>query len=85
MTKDDKEDHSSHFSKDHQKAPNKQELLRFGIEFALIIALPLIILVVPAVYLDKVFNTLPLCIIAAFLISILISLALLYRRIRPFL
>jgi F0F1-type ATP synthase assembly protein I len=60
-------------------------LLELGIEFGLLIAVPLILLLALGFYLDKTFGTVPLFILIGLFLSICISSYMLYKKINPIL
>lgn len=63
----------------------KTNLLELGIEFGLIIALPLIGLIILGLYLDKKYGTVPLFILIGLFVALGISSVMLYKRINQIL
>ncbi len=56
-------------------------LLQLGVEFAVIIAIPLLVFIVSGVYVDRMMQTTPLFIIGGVVLSLAISSAMLYKKI----
>ncbi len=63
----------------------KTNLLELGIEFGLIIALPLIGLIGLGLWLDKKYGTVPLFILIGLFIALGVSSIMLYKRIQEIL
>lgn len=71
----------------HQKDENQHtrklgvNVLEIGLQFGVIIAVPLVLLICLGLYLDKTFNTIPLFILLGLFTALGISTYGLYRRI----
>lgn len=63
----------------------KISLLEIGIEFGLIIAIPLIAFIAFGFYLDKTFQTVPVFILAGMFLALFISAYILYQKIKQIL
>ena len=65
--------------------PPRINLLEIGLQFGLIIALPLIVLISIGLYLDKTYHTVPLFILIGMFLALGVSTYALYKKINEIL
>ncbi len=65
--------------------PKRFNLLQAGLEFGLIIAIPLILLIGLGLWLDKKYDTIPVFILSGLFLALGISSYMLYKRINEML